>query len=172
MQQLDTPNVINNDPTIVARWIFTNEPYCRGECPPDSFQLTTMFVAAPGAVPKQGRVPFGIRPKKFTFCKDRSGWISAQVALIERLGSDTMISHRFLSEKSGSQAGFIESNLVFAKISGGRQVKSSAKSDQKCCANLRSKPALCAKTMWVPAAKLATGCIGGLYEPPGASRPR
>ena len=65
---------------------------------------------------------FGIRPEKLTFRQDRSGRIPAQVALIEKLGSDTIVGCRFASE-SDSQTSLIENNLVFAKIPGGRQVK-------------------------------------------------
>src|SRR3569623_205381 len=112
VQQIDTPDGIYNDPknTFVARFV-GSPPMNLIAVTNDRGQLSAaekVTCSHDGDEPERARALFGIRPEKLTFRQDRSGRIPVQVALIEKLGSDTIVGCRFLSETDDPRAGFIE----------------------------------------------------------------
>jgi multiple sugar transport system ATP-binding protein len=127
VQQIDTPDGIYDDPTntFVARFV-GSPPMNLIAVAGDDGRLSVSETVAwnhNGPVPRQGRLLFGIRPEKLTCRQDSSGRVPAQVALIERLGSDTIIGCRFLSGGGASEADLIENDLVFAKVAGSIRLK-------------------------------------------------
>ncbi|MDX9860840.1 MAG: ABC transporter ATP-binding protein [Rhodospirillales bacterium] len=122
IQQIDTPQGIYDEPanTFVARFVGS---------PPMNLMAVTCRggrVAAENgpswlheaAVPKEDGVLFGIRPEKLQFRPAGVGAIPAAVAMVERLGAETIVGCRLLSDGGIAESGLLERDLVSAKIPG------------------------------------------------------
>ncbi|WP_342358800.1 ABC transporter ATP-binding protein [Terrarubrum flagellatum] len=126
VQQIDTPEGVYENPanTFVAR--FVGSPPMNlvtvthdGECLVVSDALGWRH---PGAVPPGGRLILGIRPEKFRLRLDGDGLIPAQVAVVERLGAETVVGCRLLSAEGNDESRLLEHDLVFARFPGNPKI--------------------------------------------------
>ena len=126
VQQIDTPQAIYDEPanTFVARFV--------GAPPmnlvPVSHQAGRVMVASSlawdhdGGVPDAPRLLFGIRPEKLQFRAAGGGPISAQVAMVERLGAETIVGCRLISGNGTCTSRLLEHDLVLATIPGSPKI--------------------------------------------------
>ena len=120
VQQIDTPEEIYNNPrnAFIARFV--------GSPPMNLVSVTnveqrlsvsdTLSWRHRGDIPTTGKVIFGIRPEKLQFRPESEGTIPAKVAVIERLGAETVIGCRLSNEQDEGR--LLEHDLVFVRIPG------------------------------------------------------
>ncbi|MHA6729182.1 ABC transporter ATP-binding protein [Devosia sp. A369] len=120
VQQIDTPEGIYNNPknAFIARFV--------GSPPMNLVPVNhtgqrlavsdTLSWQHDGDIPTTGSVIFGIRPEKLQFQPEGKGAIPARVAVIERLGAETVIGCRLASDENDTR--LLDSNLVFVRIPG------------------------------------------------------
>lgn len=122
VQQVDTPDEIYDRPanTFVAR--FVGSPpmnLISAKANGNELSLSGGEAASHSApIPRQGDLTFGIRPEKLTLLPEGEGKIAARVAVVERLGAETVIGCRLLAGDDASDTRLIEQDLVFVRISG------------------------------------------------------
>jgi multiple sugar transport system ATP-binding protein len=92
-----------------------------------------------GEVPGTGRLLLGIRPENLEFRPEGVGRIPAQVAAVERLGAETIVGCRLVSDDREDENRLVEHDLVFARISGSPRIDIG----QRCSLDYRS-----ADTVW------------------------
>ncbi len=126
VQQIDTPQAIYDKPanTFVARFV--------GAPPmnlvPVSHQAGRVTVAGglawdhDGGVPDAPRLLFGIRPEKLQFRAAGDGPIAAEVAMVERLGAETIVGCRLVSGNGAGTSRLLEHDLVLATIPGSPKI--------------------------------------------------
>ncbi|WP_447956252.1 ABC transporter ATP-binding protein [Vreelandella sp. EE7] len=69
----------------------------------------------PGVVPPQKRVTLGIRPEKLEMVSRDSGLLHGRVAVIEKLGAETIVGVHLGTEE---ETALIDRDMVFARIQG------------------------------------------------------
>lgn len=85
----------------------------------DSLKLAGhIAVAHDAATPTRREATFGIRPEKLSLKAEGEGALPARVAVIERLGAETVIGCRLLTDKTKTDDLLIEHDLVFVRVSG------------------------------------------------------
>jgi multiple sugar transport system ATP-binding protein len=65
-------------------------------------------------VPAQPRLLLGLRPERISVHPASNGLIPAEVAVVERLGAETVVGCRLM----GGTTRFLEHQLVFARLPG------------------------------------------------------
>ncbi|MFK0338198.1 ABC transporter ATP-binding protein [Agrobacterium deltaense] len=127
VQQVDTPDEIYDRPanTFVAR--FVGSPpmnlipaSVKGNALKFSGSLEVEHGAA---IPARNELTFGIRPEKITLHPAGQGRLPAQVAVIERLGAETVIGCRLKTSEAATGTSLLEHDLVFVRVSGNPGVK-------------------------------------------------
>jgi multiple sugar transport system ATP-binding protein len=127
VQQIDTPERIYDNPanTFVAR--FVGSP-AMNLIPIAAQGRRLVFSEAlswehRGEVPVTGKAIFGLRPEKLELRRDASGVIPAQVAVVERLGAETVVGCRLLEGAGqGGEGRLLEHDLVFVRLSGNPRI--------------------------------------------------
>ncbi len=122
VQQVDTPDNVYDNPanTFVAKFIGSPPMnLIPASMRADGLKLMGQIpVVHSGGVPTRREVTFGIRPEKLALMPEGAGRIPAQVAVIERLGAETVIGCRLAAQKEQSQELLIEQDFVFVRVSG------------------------------------------------------
>ena len=126
VQQVDTPERIYDEPanTFVARFV-GSPPMNLVPVVHEDHRLSisnTLSWEHRGEIPDANRLLFGIRPEKMEFRAEGEGAIPAQVTVIERLGAETILGCRLMSNNGDGKSPTIEENLVYARISGNPRV--------------------------------------------------
>jgi multiple sugar transport system ATP-binding protein len=136
VQQVGTPDDIYNEPanTFVARFV-GSPPMNLVPVVHDAGRLSVSDAVAwthRGEVPGAGRLLFGIRPEELIFGIADAGPIPAQVAIIERLGAETVVGCRLVSHQHQGEARLLEhqgearlfeNDLVFVRVPASLQVR-------------------------------------------------
>jgi multiple sugar transport system ATP-binding protein len=127
VQQVDTPDGIYSKPanTFVARFV-GSPPMNLVPVVHEAGRLAVSDAVAwrhDGCVPSPRGLLFGIRPEKLVFGSEGAGPIAAQVAIIERLGAETVVGCRLAFDRHESEPRLLEHDLVFARIPGNRQLR-------------------------------------------------
>ncbi|WP_019173485.1 ABC transporter ATP-binding protein [Pseudaminobacter salicylatoxidans] len=127
VQQIDTPEGIYNNPanTFVARFVGA-PPMNLVPVTRKGRRLATSNAQAwnhDGELPDGERLIFGVRPEKLQFLARGQGRMPAQVAVVERLGAETVIGCRLVSDEHGGTTNLVENDLVFVRISGNPRTK-------------------------------------------------
>ncbi|MGK6311488.1 ABC transporter ATP-binding protein [Neorhizobium sp. DT-125] len=142
VQQVDTPDEIYDRPanTFVAR--FVGSPPMN-LIPTEAKAGSLLFsgklaVEHHGPVPRTGEIVFGIRPEKLVLKAEGEGRLPAQVAVVERLGAETVIGCRLLTENSGGDTRLLEHDLVFVRVSGNPRLRV----DDRCSLDYRADDVL------------------------------
>ncbi|EJJ31451.1 ABC transporter ATP-binding protein [Rhizobium sp. CF142] len=122
VQQVDTPDEIYDRPanTFVARFV-GSPPMNLVPANARGNQLSLSGGEAAShstPIPKQGEVTFGIRPEKLTLLPEGEGKIPARIAVVERLGAETVIGCRLLTDGEAPETTLLEHDLVFVRVSG------------------------------------------------------
>jgi multiple sugar transport system ATP-binding protein len=142
VQQVDTPDDIYDKPanTFVARFV--------GSPPMNLIPVEhgngRLAVSAAlswehgGAVPRHGSLILGLRPEKLSFLAEGVGRISAEVAVVERLGAETVVGCRLLSSEHGGDTRLLEHDLVFVRISQNLKLRI----DQRCSLDYAAEDAV------------------------------
>ncbi|KVK54005.1 sugar ABC transporter [Agrobacterium deltaense] len=127
VQQVDTPDEIYDHPanTFVARFV--------GSPPMNLIPASVngallefsgdLEVEHGAALPSRRELTFGVRPEKITLHPAGEGRLPAQVAVIERLGAETVIGCRLMTNKTVKGESLLEHDLVFVRVSGNPGVK-------------------------------------------------
>ncbi|MGP4726601.1 ABC transporter ATP-binding protein [Agrobacterium deltaense] len=127
VQQVDTPDEIYDHPanTFVARFV--------GSPPMNLIPASVngallefsggLEVEHGAALPSRRELTFGVRPEKITLHPAGEGRLPAQVAAIERLGAETVIGCRLMTNKTVKDELLLEHDLVFVRVSGNPGVK-------------------------------------------------
>jgi multiple sugar transport system ATP-binding protein len=71
-----------------------------------------------GPMPRADRMILGVRPEKLRLAGKDAGPIPVAVAVIEKLGAETVVGCRPLTGSVAGEAGLIEHDLLFVRISG------------------------------------------------------
>jgi len=127
VQQIDTPEGIYNNPanTFVARFVGA-PPMNLVSVTRKGRRLATSSAQTwnhDGELPDGERLIFGVRPEKLQFLAEGQGRMPAQVAVVERLGAETVIGCRLVSDEHGGTTNLVENDLVFVRISGNPRTK-------------------------------------------------
>jgi multiple sugar transport system ATP-binding protein len=137
IQQIGTPDEIYHAPvnTFVARFV--------GSPPMNLLRVLSdgkglraqdgLSWAHDGPVPQIERLLLGIRPEKLILGSPGAGRIPARVALVERLGSESMVGCR-LGSLSVDEGRLVGEELVFAKLPGSAHIAI----DEPCSLDYRS----------------------------------
>ncbi|EKJ94935.1 putative sugar ABC transporter [Bradyrhizobium lupini HPC(L)] len=127
VQQVDTPDEIYDHPanTFVARFV--------GSPPMNLIPASTngtsiklsgsLEVEHGAAIPSWRELTFGVRPEKITLHPAGEGRLPAQVAVIERLGAETVIGCRLMTNETLRDRSLLDHDLVFVRVSGNPGVK-------------------------------------------------
>ncbi|WP_447529702.1 ABC transporter ATP-binding protein [Vreelandella sp. TE19] len=120
IQQVGTPEEIYDNPCNIFVARFIGSP---------AMNLVTVDVEGnrltsschhgwvhPGVVPSKKQVTLGIRPEKLEMVSRENGLLHGRVAVIERLGAETIVGVQLGTEEEG--AALIERDMVFARIQG------------------------------------------------------
>ncbi|MET0745329.1 MAG: ATP-binding cassette domain-containing protein, partial [Microvirga sp.] len=125
VQQIDTPEAIYDNPanTFVARFV--------GAPPMNLVPVTAqdgrlafsgdLSWGHPGPV-RAGRVILGLRPEKLVFRAAGEGAIPARVAVVERLGAETLVGCRLVSGENSGEPRLLEHDLVFVRMTGNPRI--------------------------------------------------
>ncbi|WP_454856633.1 ABC transporter ATP-binding protein [Rhizobium binxianense] len=139
VQQVDTPDEIYDRPanTFVARFV--------GSPPmnliPVAAEGRTLVVSGKLSVEHDGPVPegrdliVGIRPEKLTLGPEGGGRFPARIAVVERLGAETVLGCRLLTDDSEADLRLLEHDLVFVRVSGSPKVRI----DERCSLDYRAE---------------------------------
>ncbi|MDQ1195070.1 MULTISPECIES: ATP-binding cassette domain-containing protein [Agrobacterium] len=122
VQQVDTPDNVYDNPanTFVAKFIGSPPMnLIPASIRPEGVKLMGQIPVDHGAeVPTRREVTFGIRPEKLELRAEGEGRVPAQVAVVERLGAETIIGCRLMTDKAGNEDLLIEHDLAFVRVSG------------------------------------------------------
>jgi len=122
VQQVDTPDNVYDNPanTFVAKFIGSPPMnLIPASVRPDGLKLAGQIAVAHDAVmPTRREATFGIRPEKLSLKAEGEGVLPARVAVIERLGAETVIGCRLLTDRTKTDELLIEQDLVFVRVSG------------------------------------------------------
>jgi multiple sugar transport system ATP-binding protein len=142
VQQVDTPDEIYDHPanTFVARFV--------GSPPmnliPSTVSNTSLLlsdrlaIAHDGPVPRNKELIFGIRPEKLCLHAEGEGRLPAEVAVVERLGAETVIGCRLLVGGSQTDTRLLEQDLIFVRVSGNPRMRI----DERCSLDYRAEDVL------------------------------
>jgi multiple sugar transport system ATP-binding protein len=126
VQQVDTPDNVYDQPanTFVARFV--------GSPPMNLIPVTQAAGSLKAsetlswqheAAPTAEKLIFGVRPEKLIFASEGEGRIPAQVAVVERLGAETVVGCRLLSEDHAGETRLLEHDLVFVRMPGSPKIR-------------------------------------------------
>ncbi|MFB9948187.1 ABC transporter ATP-binding protein [Rhizobium puerariae] len=122
VQQVDTPDEIYDRPanTFVARFVGSPPmnliPASTGG---DGLRLSGRLAVDHGAaLPSERELTFGIRPEKLSLHAAGEGRLPARVAVVERLGAETVIGCRLSAGEDDDDGRLLETDLVFVRVSG------------------------------------------------------
>jgi len=122
VQQVDTPDNVYDNPanTFVAKFIGSPPMnLIPASVRPSGLMLSgEIAVEHREALPSRREAMFGIRPEKLELKPVGEGRLPARVAVIERLGAETVIGCRFITGKDDAGELLIEQDLVFVRVSG------------------------------------------------------
>ena len=122
VQQVDTPDSVYDNPanTFVAKFIGSPPMnLIPASVRADGLKLSGEISVDHGApLPGRREVTFGIRPEKLELKAEGEGRLPARVAVIERLGAETIIGCRLVTAKGQAEELLIEQDLVFVRVSG------------------------------------------------------
>ncbi|WP_082145680.1 ABC transporter ATP-binding protein [Microvirga massiliensis] len=126
VQQIDTPEGIYYNPqnTFVARFV-GSPPMNLVSVSHERGRLAVSGGLAwdhGGEISGASRLIFGIRPEKLHLRPEGSGRIPAQVAIVERLGAETVVGCRLVSDEHGGETRLLEHDLVFVRLSGNPRI--------------------------------------------------
>jgi len=142
VQQVDTPDNIYDNPanTFVAKFIGSPPMnLIPASVRPDGLTLSGEIDVDHGAaLPSRQEAMFGIRPEKLELKAVGEGRLPARVAVIERLGAETVIGCRFITGKQNTDERLIEQDLVFVRVSGSPKMQIG----QACSLDYRSEDVL------------------------------
>jgi multiple sugar transport system ATP-binding protein len=126
VQQVDTPDNVYDQPanTFVARFV--------GSPPMNlipvkqaagSLKASETLSWQHESAPTAEKLIFGVRPEKLVFASEGEGRIPAQVAVVERLGAETVVGCRLLSEDHTGDTRLLEHDLVFVRMPGSPKIR-------------------------------------------------
>ncbi|CDN57531.1 Glycerol-3-phosphate transporter ATP-binding subunit (plasmid) [Neorhizobium galegae bv. officinalis bv. officinalis str. HAMBI 1141] len=127
VQQVDTPDEIYDHPanTFVAR--FVGSPPMNlipASVRNNALQLSGRLAVEHAApLPPRRELTFGVRPEKLTLHPAGEGRLPAQVAVVERLGAETVIGCRLMTGEENKDQRLLEHDLVFVRVSGNPKIK-------------------------------------------------
>jgi multiple sugar transport system ATP-binding protein len=138
VQQVGTPEAIYGTPanTFVARFV-GSPPMNLVPVMREAGRLAVADAVSwqhDGDVPDAEHLLLGIRPEKLVFGPEGAGPIAAQVAIIERLGAETVVGCRLARPGREAEPRLLEHDLVFARIPGNLPLRI----DEPCSLDYRS----------------------------------
>jgi multiple sugar transport system ATP-binding protein len=74
-------------------------------------------------LPTRRELTFGVRPEKLSRHPAGEGRLPAQVAVVERLGAETVIGCRLMTGEENKDQRLLEHDLVFVRVSGNPKIK-------------------------------------------------
>jgi multiple sugar transport system ATP-binding protein len=123
VQQVDTPEEIYNKPsnTFVARFIGAPPMNLLPVTRQGAHQLEAANAVKwkhEGLVPDRRNLILGIRPEKMEYLPEGQGQIPAQIAIVERLGAETIVGCRLSAGSARQESRLLEQDLVFVRMQG------------------------------------------------------
>ena len=127
VQQVGTPDEIYDFPanTFVARFVGTPPmnlipASIRGK----SVRLAgKVLVEHDSDLPSESETVFGIRPEKLVLRVAGERRVPARVAVVERLGAETIIGCRIVDGREASEDRLFQTDLVFVRVSGNPKIQ-------------------------------------------------
>jgi multiple sugar transport system ATP-binding protein len=121
IQQVDTPDNIYGEPvnTFVARFV-GSPPMNLLSASRDGDVLRLdqgINLSHEGPIPDARQLIFGIRPEKLRLAGEGQGRLAAEIAVVEKLGAETVLGCRLGTAKAG-ETSLLESDLVFVRVPG------------------------------------------------------